>query len=62
MPTRKTVTVKVPQDDGEITIRQGIKDPVTYTVSGGTTKVAEPDVSHFLAVVDGAALADPPKE
>lgn len=61
MPT-KNVTVKVPQADGEITLRHNAEDPVTYKVTGNETSVPEEKVSLFLRVVEGAALANPPKE
>lgn len=52
--TDKSVKVNVPQKDGEITIRHGFREPVTYKVTDGTTTVKESDLPKFLAVVDGS--------
>jgi hypothetical protein len=54
MPTDKNIKVSVPQSDGEIVIAHGGTEANTYKVSGGSTTVKESDLTHFLAVVDGA--------
>lgn len=51
MPNAK---VKVPQKDGEIVVRHGNNEPVTYRVSDGEVSVKSEDLAHFIAVVDGA--------
>lgn len=55
-----TTSVRVPQEDGEISItRNGdLDDPTVYTVTSGTVEVDAADVAHFLSVVTGAELAD----
>jgi hypothetical protein len=60
-PAQKT-RVRVPQDDGEISIsrRGDIDTPVIYPVTNGTVEVDEADIGHFLTVIDGAELADTP--
>jgi hypothetical protein len=50
----KTVKARVPQEDGEIVIRRGGHEPVTYKVTSNSVSVKESDLNHFLAVVDGA--------
>lgn len=48
--------VKVPQQTGTISVARNGDDPTVRTVSGGVVQVAEQDLDHFLAVVDGAQL------
>lgn len=48
--------VTVPQKGGEITIRNGGLDPITYKVGDdGTTTVKDADLPLFLANVEGSA-------
>lgn len=53
--------VHVPKSAGtEISIRRGGGEPHTYKVGDdGAVTVAEADLTHFLAVIDGATEAKP---
>jgi len=50
-------SVKVEQTDGEIIVRDGGDEPVTYKVSGGSVSVPAEDVDLFVNVVEGASVA-----
>ena len=54
----KNVTVKVPQRDGDIVVRNRANEPATYAVKDGTVSVKESEVARILAVIDGASVAD----
>lgn len=47
--------IRVPQKDGNITVRSGGKEPVTRSVSDHIVKVGDADVDEFLAVVPGSS-------
>lgn len=46
--------VSVPQKDGEIVIARAGDDPKKYKVTNGSVTVAEGDLDHFLAHVEGS--------
>lgn len=50
--------IKVKQKDGSITIRRGGADPVTRYVSDHIVQVADGDVDHFLAHVEGSSVVE----
>jgi uncharacterized membrane-anchored protein len=52
------VTVKVPQDDGEILISIAGNDPTTYPVKAGQVAVPAKDAEQFLRLVPGAQRAE----
>jgi len=52
----KTHKVNVPQKEGQIVIRNGIDEPVTYKVIDGAVTVADADLSTFLAAVDDSRV------
>lgn len=49
--------VSVPQKEGEIVIARAGDDPKKYKVTNGTVTVAEGDLDHFLAHVEGSSAA-----
>jgi len=48
------IRIKVPQADGEIVVRRGGSEPVTYKVADHTVTVDEVDAEWFAAQLDGA--------
>lgn len=52
----KNVSIKVPQDSGEIAISIGGDEPRVYRVSDGSVSVPEENVARFLAAVDGSKV------
>lgn len=51
--------VTVPQNDGEIVISTGDKEPLRYRVTDGHITVKADDLPLVLANVDGATEAKP---
>lgn len=59
MTAAKTVRVKVPQKDGEVTIRVGGGEPQTFAVTDGVIAAPDQVAADLLLVnVDGASLVD----
>lgn len=50
--------VKVPQKVGSVVIRRSGEEPVTRHVSDHIVQVADADVEHFLASVDGSSVVE----
>ena len=50
--------VRVKQKDGSITIRRNGEEPVTRHVTDHIVQVADADVDHFLANVDGSKVVE----
>lgn len=50
--------IKVKQKDGSITIRRNGGEPVTRHVTDHVVQVADADVDHFLAHVDGSKVVE----
>lgn len=51
------ITVKVPQQDGEIRITAQAEEPAVYPVKDGHVSVDDADVPAFLARIAGSELA-----
>jgi len=49
--------VNVPQKDGEVVVRRGGAEPVTYKVTDGHVSVDEADAEWFAAQFDGSKPA-----
>lgn len=49
--------ISVPQTDGEIVVRRGGAEPVTYKVTDHAVAVEESDAEWFAAQFDGAKTA-----
>lgn len=50
--------VRVPQKDGEITVRYGAREPHTYRVTDHLVTVDEADVLEFVGAVPDSKPAD----
>ena len=50
--------VRVKQKDGSITIRRNGGEPVTRHVTDNIVQVADGDVDHFLASVEGSSVVE----
>lgn len=50
--------VRVPQKEGSIVVARDGDEPVTRHVTDHIVKVADDDLDHFLAVIDGATLVE----
>jgi len=53
-----SVSVKVEQKDGEITVRKDGHPPKTWKVEDHLVHVASADLQHFLRAVEGSREVD----